>query len=72
MLHHTPRTPRGGGEGSRGVGHVGLGGGLGHWGGGVLEEYHVHMHTYTLVGTRITVVKKIQILELQLIFNHFQ
>ena len=41
---------------------MGLGGwgdGVRHWGGGVLEEYRVHMHTYTHVGTRITVGKKI-------------
>ena len=32
------------------------GGGVGREG-GVLEEYRVHMHTYTHVGTRITVVE---------------
>ena len=52
----TPHQPHvGGGGAERGVGHVGLGGGVGQWVGGVLEEYRVHMHTYTHVGVRITV-----------------
>ena len=68
--HPTNPTWRGGGEG--GVGHVGLGGGVGHWRGGVLEEFRVHMNTYTHVGTRITVGKNWKSLNRQHIFNDSQ
>ena len=55
----TPPTPRVGGGGGKGWwGTWGWGGGVGHWGGGVLEEYRVYMHIYTHVGNRITVRKK--------------
>ena len=64
MPHHTPPTPRGGERGG-GVRHVGLGGGVGHWGSGVLEEYCVHMHIYTLGVTRIAVGKKKEIQKVQ-------
>ena len=66
---HPTNPTWGGGEG--GVGHMGLGGGVGHLGGGVLEEYRVHMHIYTHVGTRITVGKKLEITKFQIRFNHF-
>ena len=66
-----PTNPKGGGGDGR-VGHLGLGGWGGALRGGVLEEYRVHMHIYTHVGTKITVGKKLQILELQLILNHVQ
>ena len=46
-----PPTPRVGEGGEVGWGTWG-------WAGGVLEEYRVHMHTYTPVGTRITVGNK--------------
>ena len=57
------------------MGHVRLVGGVGHWGGvlgGVLEEYHVHMHTYTHVGTRITGGNKLKVPKMQTKLNYFQ
>ena len=53
LIPHPPQCPTTlhqphvGGSGREGVGHVGLGGGVGQWGGGVLEEYRAHMHIYT-------------------------
>ena len=64
MPHHTPRGGRRAGEG--GGGARGVGGWGGALGGGVLEEHRVHMHTYTHVGTRITVGKALEILRLHL------
>ena len=52
MLHDTPPTPRGEGAGREDGAHW-----VGHWGGGVLADYRAHVHTYTHVGTRITVGK---------------
>ena len=50
---HPPTPHRTGGAGME-MGHVGLGGGVGHWRGGVLEEYRVScIHTHTC--TRMTV-----------------
>ena len=70
MPHHTPPTPRGA-EWGGGVGHVGGGVEVGHWGSGVLEECRLHMHTYTHVGTRITVGRVFNNSELQLTIHHF-
>ena len=75
---HPPYTPPhppqphvlGGGRGG-GVGHVGLGGWGGGLGGGVWEEYRVYIDTYTHVGTKITVGKKLEILRFHLRFNRF-
>ena len=53
------------------MGHVGLGGWDGALGGDVIEEYRVHMHAYTHVGTRITVGNKLQIPKIQTRFNNF-
>ena len=57
--HPTDPTWGSGGAGREG-GARGVGGWGGALGGGVLEEYRVHMHTYTDVGTKITVGKKIE------------
>ena len=69
--HPTNSTWGGAGRegGARGVG--GVEGWCGALGGGVLEEYRVHMHTYTHVGTRITVGKQLEIKNQETIFNYF-
>ena len=54
MPHHTPPTPRVGGGGGGACGVGGCGGALEAW---VLDEYRIHVQTYTHVGTRITVGK---------------